>query len=163
MRNSWIPRVVTIVLLSVFIAPDVAFGRMRWLERDGRIILLRPRRLDQQNPPQIQELGSACPGAVCGSLSGGFISTLLAAAPECAQQDAADDIIGQLQLFALQKYYMSAQLTGQVDASKQFDSATQAKMVSLAQQLRKAEKNTPLVGSRDGMDARWLADRRFPH
>jgi hypothetical protein len=57
---------------------------------------------------------------------------------------------------------MRAQLTGQLDASKQFDAATQAKMVSLAQQLRKAEKNTPPVGSGIVDAPRWSADRRFP-
>jgi hypothetical protein len=100
MRNSWVPRVVTLVVLSVFFAPDAAFGRIRWRERDGNPILLHPRRFGQQNPPLINELGSACPGQVCGTLSGSFISTLLANAAECTQQDAADGIIGQLQLFA---------------------------------------------------------------
>ena len=99
MLNSWTPRIVTLVALSVFFAPDVAFGRTRWPERDGRPVLY-PRRFGQQNPPEINELGSACPGQVCGNLAGGFISTLLANAPECSQQDAADNIIGQLQLFA---------------------------------------------------------------
>jgi hypothetical protein len=42
---------------------------------------------------------------------------------------------------------MRVQLTGQLDASKQFDAATQAHMISLAKQLRQAEKNTPPVGS----------------
>lgn len=41
---------------------------------------------------------------------------------------------------------MRAPLTGQLDASKQFDAATQANMISLAQKLRKREKNTPPVG-----------------
>ena len=101
MRNSWVPRVVTLVVLSVLFTPDVAFGRIRWPEREGNPILLYPRRFGQQNsPPQINELGSACPGQVCGNLAGGFISTLIANAPECSQQDAADNIIGQLQFFS---------------------------------------------------------------
>ena len=100
MRNSWIPRVVTLVVLSVFFAPDVALGRIRWPERDGRSILLNPRRFGEQNPQVITEIGAACPGQVCGPLSGQSISTLLANATECSQQDAADQMIGQLQLFA---------------------------------------------------------------
>lgn len=159
MRNSWVPRGVTLVVLWVFFAPDVAFGRIRWPERDGRAIMLHPRRFKQEHPAQIDELRDACPGQVCGNLAGGFISTLLAAAPECAQQDAADNIIGQLQLF---EKCMRVRLTGQLDASKQFDSATQAKMISLAQQLRQAEKNTSPVGSVLVYDARWSTDRRFP-
>ena len=95
MPNNWILRVVTLVVLLVFFTPDVAFGRIRWLERNGNPILLNPRRFGQQNPPLINELGAACPGQVCGVLSGSFISTLLANAPECTQQDAADGIIGQ--------------------------------------------------------------------
>jgi hypothetical protein len=100
MRNSWFPRVATLVVLSVFFAPDVAFGRIRWLERNGKPIKLNPRRLGQQNPNILNELGKACQGQTCGVLAGQFISTLLADAPECSQQDAADGIIGQLQLFA---------------------------------------------------------------
>ncbi len=100
MRNSWAPRVATLVVLSVFFMPDVAFGRIRWPERDGNPILLHPRRFGQQNPAVVNQIGSACPGQVCGVLSGGSISTLLANSPECAQQDFADKIIGQLQLFA---------------------------------------------------------------
>lgn len=46
---------------------------------------------------------------------------------------------------------MRVQLTGQLDASRQFDAKTQANIVALAIQLRKAEKNTQLVGS--GIDA----------
>jgi hypothetical protein len=99
MLNSWVPRVVTLVALSAIFTPDVAFGRSRWPERDGNPVLY-PRRFGQQNPSQITELGSACPGQVCGPLSGSFISTLLANATECSQQDAADGIIGQLQLVA---------------------------------------------------------------
>lgn len=99
MLNSWAPRFVTLVALSVFFTPNVAFGRIRWLERDGRQVLY-PRRFDQQNPIELSELGNACPGQVCGTLAGSFVSTLLADAPECSQQDACDDIVGQLQLFA---------------------------------------------------------------
>jgi hypothetical protein len=102
MRNSWVPRVVTLVVLSVFFTPDVAFGRMRWLERNGRPISLYPRRLGQAHPPLIDELSGACPqgSGVCAQLAGSFISTLLASASVCSQQDACDGIISQLQLFA---------------------------------------------------------------
>ncbi len=99
MRNSWIPRVVALV---VFFTPDVAFGRTRWPERDGRPVLLHPRRFGQEHPPEINQLSNACPPGVgtCATLAGGFISTILANAAECAQQDAADGIIGQLKLFS---------------------------------------------------------------
>ena len=43
---------------------------------------------------------------------------------------------------------MPVQLTGQLDASRQFDAATQANIISLAKQFRQAEKNTPPVGFR---------------
>ena len=52
---------------------------------------------------------------------------------------------------------MRVQLTGPLDASRQFDAATQAKMISLAKQLRVAEKNTQLVGS--GME--WMHGGRL--
>jgi hypothetical protein len=101
MWNSLVPRVITLVVLSAFFTPDVAFGRVRWPERDGRAISLHPRRIVGTNPPQIAELSKACPSGIgtCAQLAGAFISTILAAAPECAQQDACDQIIGQLQLF----------------------------------------------------------------
>jgi hypothetical protein len=67
-------------------------------------------------------LGSACAGNICGVLGGKTISTLLAASPECAQQDLADEII---------------------DASKDQDAATAANMVALAIEFRQCEKNTP--------------------
>jgi hypothetical protein len=95
---------------------------MLWAERDGRAVRLDPRRFDQQNPAFLTQLGSACPGQVCGVLAGQAVTPLLATQPECSQQDVADQII---------------------DASKQFDSATQANMVALAKQYRQAEKNTP--------------------
>jgi hypothetical protein len=46
---------------------------------------------------------------------------------------------------------MRVQLTGHLDASRQFDPATQANMISLAKQLRQLEKNSPPVSS--GIDA----------
>ena len=55
---------------------------------------------------------------------------------------------------------MRVQLTGQSDASKSFDSTTQANIISLAVQLRQVEKNTQPVGF--GVGARWPTDRRFP-
>ena len=96
MRNSWVPRVVTLVVLSTFFIPDVAFGRIRLPERNGKAILL-PRRIVGSQPKEIGELSGACPPGIgtCAQLAGAFISTLLAASPECAQQDACDGIIGQ--------------------------------------------------------------------
>jgi hypothetical protein len=82
-------------VLSAFFSPDVAFGRIHWPERDGKLIL-HPRRI-QGPPPEVQELSQACPPGTgtCATLAGNFISTLLAASPVCAQQDACDGIIGQ--------------------------------------------------------------------
>jgi hypothetical protein len=102
MRNSWAIGVITLVVLSVSFTPDVAFGRINWLERDGRAIFLHPRRILENPPPEIGQLSNACPSGtgVCATLAGEFINTLLTPAPECAQQDAADGIISQLQFFA---------------------------------------------------------------
>jgi len=108
------------VLAASAILP--ALGRERWAERDGHAVLLHPRRFGQENPAVISKLSAACSGQVCGVLAGSAISTLLAASPECAQQDKADEII---------------------DASRQFDAATQALMIQLAIEFRQAEKNTP--------------------
>ncbi|KAI0303720.1 hypothetical protein B0F90DRAFT_1626162 [Multifurca ochricompacta] len=113
---------VTLTLLSLLFLSDLALGRMRWAERDGRPVFLHPRRFGQEHPPVIDKIASACPGAVCGTLAGGAIAPLLAAQPECSQQDFADTI---------------------VNASRKFDAATQANMIALAQEYRQAEKNTP--------------------
>ena len=85
---------VTIVALSVLSMSEQVLGRERWLERDNRPIYLHPRRFGQEHPAVIDKLSSACPGQVCGNLAGSAISTLLAAAGECTQQDMADQIIG---------------------------------------------------------------------
>ncbi|KAG8691408.1 hypothetical protein FRC11_004274 [Ceratobasidium sp. 423] len=95
-------------------------ARMRIIERDGRALV--GRRFGQEQNPAIAELSSACNGAVCGVLAGKAVGTLLAASPECAQQDLADDII---------------------DAARQQDATTQAKMIDIAKRFRQAEKNTP--------------------
>ena len=84
----------TLLVLSVLSFSDFALGRERWLERNNRAVLLHPRRFGQEHPAVIDKLGSACPGQVCGNLAGSAISTLLAAAGECTQQDMADQIIG---------------------------------------------------------------------
>ncbi|KAL4263123.1 hypothetical protein AB1N83_005260 [Pleurotus pulmonarius] len=102
--------------------PSMVTGREQWLERDGRAVQLYPRRFGQENPPVIAKLSAACPGQICGVLAGAAITPLLAAQPECSQQDHADAII---------------------DAAKQFDAATQANMIALAIEYRQAEKNTP--------------------
>jgi len=103
------------------VAASTVYGRFLIVERDGRAIF--PRRFGQEQcgglPAQI---GQACQGDVCGVLGGKSISTLLAAAAECAQQDLADEII---------------------NASKSQDAATAANMVALAVQFRQCEKNTP--------------------
>jgi hypothetical protein len=113
--------VTALALLSI---SEPVVARERWLERDGRPLSIRfaRRRFGQENPSVIAKLGAACPGEVCGNLSGAAITPLLAAQPECSQQDMADDII---------------------DAAKQFDAATQANMIALAKEYRQVEKNTP--------------------
>lgn len=73
---------------------ECALGRERWLERDNRPVHLNPRRFGQQNPDVLTRLGQACAGQVCGPLAGNAVSTLLANAGECTQQDMADQIIG---------------------------------------------------------------------
>ncbi|KAI0749414.1 hypothetical protein C8Q80DRAFT_623560 [Daedaleopsis nitida] len=113
---------VALVALSVLASSQQAYGRMRWFERNDRPVLLNPRRFGQEHPAVIDKIGQACPGQVCGVLSGAAITPLLAAQPECSQQDMADQII---------------------DAAQQFDAATKANMIALAIEYRQAEKNTP--------------------
>ncbi|KAG9104832.1 hypothetical protein FRC06_008062 [Ceratobasidium sp. 370] len=109
---------VSLALLAVL--SSSAQARMRIIERDGRA--LWGRRFGQENPAVVADISRACDGAVCGVLGGKAIGTLLAASPECAQQDLADDII---------------------DAARKQDAATGAKMIELAKIFRQAEKNTP--------------------
>ncbi|KAF9007074.1 hypothetical protein BDQ17DRAFT_1238240 [Cyathus striatus] len=97
-------------------------ARARWLERNNRAVQLHPRRFGREQPPVLDKLRNACPGEVCGTLAGQAVTPLLAAQPECSQQDLADAII---------------------DASKQFDAATQANMIAIAVEYRQTEKNTP--------------------
>lgn len=104
------------------IGSESVFARHQWLERDGRAVYLYPRRFGREQPEVLQRLREACDGAVCGTLAGAAITPLLAAQPECSQQDLADAII---------------------DASRQFDAATQANMIAIAQEYRQSEKNTP--------------------
>ncbi|KAH8924058.1 hypothetical protein BT69DRAFT_112992 [Atractiella rhizophila] len=80
-------------------------ARMRWPERDGRPIL-----------------ASACDGGTCGTLAGKCVSSLLAAADPCAQQDCADEMIDV--------------------ALAQTDSAVQQNIINIAIEFRQAEKNT---------------------
>ena len=92
-------RVVALVVLLVFSSSDVAFGRIRWAERDGMPVFLHPRRFGQGYPPVIDKISAACPSVVCGKLAGGAIAPLLALQPECSQQDFADSIISELRQF----------------------------------------------------------------
>lgn len=134
--------VLSLTILGVLSLSDLTLGRMLWAERDGKAVYLSPRRFGQQNSnPAQQKMGSACPGQVCGPLSGRMINALIASTPECDQQDVADDAIGELWFFVMFVFLP----TSRPDASKQFDSATQKLMVSLAVEYRKAEKNTPPV------------------
>ncbi|KAF9468058.1 hypothetical protein BDZ94DRAFT_1247081 [Collybia nuda] len=110
------------IVLSALSASQQVLAREKWLERDNRPVYLYPRRFGQEQPAVIQKISAACPGQVCGNLAGQAVTPLLAAQPECSQQDHADAII---------------------DASKQFDAATQANMIALAVEYRQVEKNTP--------------------
>lgn len=83
-----------LALSALLIASEHALGRERWLERDGRPVHLNPRRFGQEQSPSLQKIRDACGGAVCGTLAGQAVTPLLAAQPECSQQDMADAIIG---------------------------------------------------------------------
>ncbi|PFH53001.1 hypothetical protein AMATHDRAFT_1726 [Amanita thiersii Skay4041] len=109
-------------LIVAVLAVSPVLGRQRWLERDSKPVFLHPRRFGQEQPPVLQRLRGACPGEVCGVLAGKAVTPLLAAQPECSQQDLADEII---------------------DSSRQFDEETQTNMISIAKEYRQAEKNTP--------------------
>ena len=85
---------LTLVALSLLSLSDMSYARTRWLERDGRSVQLYPRRFSQEHPDVINKLGAACPGQICGNLAGQAVTPLLAAQPECSQQDMADAIIG---------------------------------------------------------------------
>lgn len=85
---------ITFVALTVLSVSEQAFGRERWFERDNMPIYLHPRRFGQENPAVLSKLSAACGNGVCATLAGQAISTLLAGADECAQQDLADQIIG---------------------------------------------------------------------
>ncbi|KAI0326626.1 hypothetical protein GY45DRAFT_73962 [Cubamyces sp. BRFM 1775] len=111
-----------LVALCLLATSEQAFARIRWMERNDKPVFLHPRRFGQEHPAVIDKLSSACPGQVCGNLAGAAITPLLAAQPECSQQDMADQII---------------------DAAQQFDDATKANMIALAIEYRQAEKNTP--------------------
>ncbi|KAJ7741086.1 hypothetical protein B0H16DRAFT_1423988 [Mycena metata] len=110
---------LALVLLS---ASQSAVGRELWLERDGRAIELNPRRFGQNHPAVLTKLRAACGKGVCAKLAGAAVTPLLAAQPECSQQDMADQII---------------------DTAKQFNGTTQAAMIAIAQEYRQTEKNTP--------------------
>ncbi len=133
--------VLSLTVLSVLSLSDLTLGRNLWLERDDKPVFLYPRRFGQQNAEPTGELGQACPGQVCGVLSGQSIKPLLANSGVCDQQDMADQIIGELRSFV--KYVFLP--ISRPDASKQFDSATQQKMTSLAVQYRALERNTSPV------------------
>ncbi|KAL0954552.1 hypothetical protein HGRIS_003518 [Hohenbuehelia grisea] len=111
-----------LVCLTILALSLPSLGRERWLERENRPVFLYPRRFGQEQPAVLDKLRNACPGQFCGTLAGKAVTPLLAAQPECSQQDLADEII---------------------DTSKQFDAATQANMLAIAIEYRQSEKNTP--------------------
>ncbi|KAN0132989.1 hypothetical protein V8E53_009354 [Lactarius tabidus] len=112
--------VISLTLLGLSLS-DLTLGRMLWPERNNKAVVLNPRRFGQQNPGITVDIGAACPGQVCGPLSGQSINGLLAAADPCQQQNVGDAII---------------------NASRQFDATTQAKMVQLAVQYVQTERNS---------------------
>lgn len=87
---------ITLGLISLLAILDGVQARHRWLERDGRPVVLYPRRFGEEHPAVIDKLANACGGGVCATLAGQAITPLLAAQPECSQQDMADQIIGML-------------------------------------------------------------------
>ena len=129
--------------LSLLATLEQALGREQWLEREGRAVYLYPRRFGQEQPAVLAKIRDACPGDVCGTLAGQAVTPLLAAQPECSQQDLADAIIGT----TIELCLSNRLLTLIPDASKKFDAATAAKMVAAAVEYRQAEKNTPPVSS----------------
>lgn len=142
---------VTLFVLSVLFFSDFTLGRERWLERNNRAVFLHPRRFGQEHPAVIDKLSQACAGQVCGNLAGQAITPLLAAQPECSQQDMADAIIGEsnyINLSASCPHFP-------IDAAQQFDAATKANMIALAQEYRQAEKNTPPVSPSSRCPSLW--------
>jgi hypothetical protein len=85
---------VSFIFVSALAFAKPVLGRYRWMERDDKPVYLHPRRFGQENPAILQQLAQACGGGVCQTFAGRAISTLLAGAGECAQQDLADEIIG---------------------------------------------------------------------
>jgi hypothetical protein len=92
------------VFLSLLLGMELVAGRQRWLERNNRPVLLNPRRFGQENPAVLKKLQNACPGQVCAVLAGQAITSLLAAQPECSQQDMADQIIGRISTISTSAY-----------------------------------------------------------
>jgi hypothetical protein len=104
MWNSRGLQVVTLVVISVLSLSNVASGRMRWPERDGKLVYLHPRRFRLELPLVIDKIATACPSATCGILAGGALAPLLSLQPACSQQDFADSIISELQLLQVVMY-----------------------------------------------------------
>lgn len=132
-----------LVAFYLLASSQQAFGRVRWLERDDRPVRLDPRRFGQEHPAVIDKLSQACPGQVCGTLSGAAITPLLAAQPECSQQDMADQIIGTFSGASFLHPHCLTRACACADAAQQFDDATKQNMIALAVEYRQVEKNTP--------------------
>lgn len=67
--------------------------------------------------------------AYTGNLSGAFVRSLLAKAPACDQQDVCDNFVDMANIIG-----------------EEGDTETKTKMIEIAKQLRKAERNTPNDG-----------------
>jgi hypothetical protein len=89
------------IFLLLVLGMEQVVGRERWLERNNKPVFLYPRRFGQEQPPILQKLQNACPGQVCGALAGRAVTPLLAAQPECSQQDMADQIIGRISTISM--------------------------------------------------------------
>ena len=96
---------VSFVTLSLLFVSEPVLGRFAIFERDNRALFSRS--FGNENPAILSELSAACGGGVCATLAGQAVSTLLAGAGECTQQDLADDIIGAL--FCCCEIYLFAQ------------------------------------------------------
>ncbi|CAH7668602.1 hypothetical protein BY996DRAFT_1379567 [Phakopsora pachyrhizi] len=110
-------------------------------------LLSRRKISDQNSHPQVLEALHSlkgCPGEICGTLAGEAVSPLLAGANECAQQDMADKII-----------------TAAKTEIK--DPEVSKKLISLAIEYRKVERNTfPDFSKQPNVDRNSLFCQKVP-
>lgn len=115
---------LTNAYLSIFALAALASPAMgRYVVAEKRHWLLSARRFGQEHPATIDQIAAACNDGTCATLAGQAISTLLAASPECDQQNFADKIIDA--------------------ANARTDPAETAAMIAAAVAFRQSEKNSP--------------------